>query len=98
MDEIKISDDVYEQIKDFPKSGLLTKEQRSLIDRLILNEELKKRYLSFCVCKMCKQPNTGHYSWCQPCVSDHFQPNFKSWTSGNNEVDKLIQKAQLEAK
>ncbi|GBC33770.1 kinase-like domain-containing protein [Rhizophagus irregularis DAOM 181602=DAOM 197198] len=28
----------------------------------------------------------------------HFQQNFKNWTSGNHEVDKLIQKTQLKAK
>src|SRR5581483_4571153 len=33
--------------------------------------------------------------WCRICT---FQQNFKNWTSGNNDVDKFIQKAQLKAK
>ncbi|UZO16273.1 uncharacterized protein OCT59_007662 [Rhizophagus irregularis] len=43
MGEFKLSDVIIEQIKDFNHRNL-TKEQKSLIDKLILNEELKKRY------------------------------------------------------
>ncbi|UZO13078.1 uncharacterized protein OCT59_004584 [Rhizophagus irregularis] len=43
MDEIKLSDDVFEQIKDF-NHFILTEEQKSLIDKLITDEELKERY------------------------------------------------------
>ncbi|PKY56696.1 hypothetical protein RhiirA4_477171 [Rhizophagus irregularis] len=35
-------------------------------------------------------PKTA-YNWCQ-CI---IQQNFKNWTSGNHEIDKFIQKAQL---
>jgi DNA-directed RNA polymerase subunit RPC12/RpoP len=100
MDEIKLSDDVFEQIKDF-KHRNLTKEQESLIDKLITDEELKERYKKNGLCNKCKQPNTGHTgysgSYCQPCNSKRFQQNFKNWTSGNHDVDEFIQKAQLEA-
>ena len=50
----KLSNDVINQIKDFPKPNTyhcyypfydhLTQEQKSLIDELIPNEELKERY------------------------------------------------------
>jgi hypothetical protein len=96
MEEIKLSDDVFKQIKDFEHS-YLTEEQSLLIDKLILNEELKERYKDYGLCKECKQPKTS-YSYCRSCNSRHFQQNFKNWTSGNNEVDKFIQKAQLKAK
>ncbi|EXX53261.1 hypothetical protein RirG_245590 [Rhizophagus irregularis DAOM 197198w] len=92
MEEFMLSGDIIEQIKDFYHREL-TDEQSLLIDKLILNEELKKRYKMNGLCKDCKQPKiTG--AWCQ-CK---FQQNFKNWTSGNNEIDKLIQKAQLKAK
>src|SRR5581483_2512525 len=69
---------------------------------LIPNVELKQRYKRYGLCKGCKQPNTGvfnlHYSWCQSCNSKRFQQNFKNWTSGNSDVDKLIQESQLNAK
>ncbi|PKC65037.1 hypothetical protein RhiirA1_395609 [Rhizophagus irregularis] len=43
MEEFTLSDDVFEQIKDF-NNRKLTDEQKLLIDKLILNEELKERY------------------------------------------------------
>jgi serine/threonine protein kinase len=92
MEEFTLSDDVIEQIKDFDYLHL-TDEQRLLIDKLILNEELKERYKENGLCNECKQPKAAYY-WCQ-CK---FQQNFKNWTSGNNEVDKFIQKVQLKAK
>ena len=96
MDEFKLSDDVFNQIKDF-RHRFLTQEQKLLIDKLILNEELKARYKRYGLCKKCKQPNTNDW-WCQPCISKYFQRNFQNWTSGNHDVDEFIQKAQLKAK
>ena len=71
MEEIKLSDDVFDQIKDFNHWNL-TEKQKLLIDKLILNEELKARYKQHGLCKKCKQPNTN-YLWCQPCISKYFQ-------------------------
>ena len=96
MEHSYISDDVYKQIKDF-KYEYLSEEQKLLIDKLIPNEELKQRYKRFGFCKECKQPNTDYY-WCQSCNSKRFQQNFQNWTSGNSDVDKLIQESQLNAK
>ncbi|POG78583.1 hypothetical protein GLOIN_2v1472946 [Rhizophagus irregularis DAOM 181602=DAOM 197198] len=47
-------------------------------------------------CKECYQKNTGH-RWCKACYAEHFQQNFENWTSGNNDIDKFIQNAQLKA-
>ncbi|CAB4420186.1 unnamed protein product [Rhizophagus irregularis] len=96
MVEIKLTDDVFEQIKEFDRYDL-TEEQKSLIDKLITNEELKERYKKNGLCENCKQPNTRNYN-CQSCNSQHFQQNFKNWTSGNHDIDEFIQKAQLKAK
>ena len=104
MEQNYISNDVFEQIKDFNhRERELTEEQKLLIDELIPNEELKQRYIDHGLCKGCKQPNTNNnsalnYVWCQPCNSKRFQQNFKNWTSGNSDVDKLIQESQLNAK
>ena len=92
IEEIKLSDDVIEQIKDFNRRNL-TEEQESLIDKLILDDELKRYYRNNGLCNECKQPKTT--IWCRIC---NFQRNFKNWTSGNNDVDKFIQKIQLNAK
>src|SRR5277367_5850878 len=95
MEEIKLSDDVIEQIKDF-KHRELTEEQK------LLNEELKNRYIRHSLCKECKQPNTGDYygkyPWCQSCNGKRFQQNFQNWTSGNHDIDELIRRTQLDAK
>ncbi|RIA98335.1 kinase-like domain-containing protein [Glomus cerebriforme] len=100
MEQEYLSDDVIEQIKDFYHSidadyGL-TEEQKLLIDKLIINEELKERYKKYGLCKECKQPNI-HYRWCQSSAK-HFQQKFQNWSSGNSEVDKIIQESQLNAK
>jgi hypothetical protein len=100
MEEIKLNDDVIEQIKDFDIDNL-TEEQKLLIDKLILNEELKNRYKEYGLCEECKQPNTDYYSghyWCQSCNGKRFQQNFQNWTSGNHDIDELIQRTQLKAK
>ena len=89
----QLDDGVYEQIKDF-KCRELTKEQESLVDKLILDEELKNNYKKYGLCKKCKQPK-NNYNWCRVCV---FQQNFQNWTSGNHIVDKFIQKIQLKAR
>ena len=60
MEEIKLSDDVFEQIKDFNPWNL-TEEQELLIDKLTLNEELKENYKKYGLCKECKQPKTGWF-------------------------------------
>ena len=61
MEEIKLSDDVIDQIKDF-NHYKLTEEQKLLIDKLILNEELKECYKKHGLCEKCKQPKTTY--WC----------------------------------
>src|SRR5436305_9919148 len=94
---LKLSDDVINQIKDFPYvydfyDNLLTEEQKSFIDKLIPNEELRERYKKYGLCKECSQPNTSHddfytRGWCQSCNSKHFQQHFNKWTSDNKEID-----------
>src|SRR2546429_7010246 len=96
IEEIKLGDEVIEQIKYF-YHWQLNNKQELLIDKLILNEELKGRYKNYGLCNECKQPNTDH-SWCQSCNAKHFQQNFKNWTSGNHDIDEYIQNLQVKAK
>ena len=79
-DVFELSDAVYEQIKDFHHNHL-TEEQNLLINKLILNEELKECYKEYGLCEKCKQPKSNY--WCRICM---FQQNFKNWTSGNHDV------------
>ncbi|GBC18966.2 kinase-like domain-containing protein [Rhizophagus irregularis DAOM 181602=DAOM 197198] len=99
MEKIKLNDEIIEQIKDF-EWGNLTIKQSAIIEKLILNEELNRRYKDYGLCRECKQPKAGHYYnnyWCQSCNSKHFQEDFKNWTSGNHEVDKFIQSLQIKS-
>src|ERR1051325_10670595 len=95
----KLTDDVINQIKDFTYYDL-TEEQKSLIDELIPNEELREQYKKYGLCNECSQPNTGGsvtFPWCQSCNSKHFQQDFNKWTSGNKEIDEFIQNFQSNA-
>ncbi|RIA81734.1 kinase-like domain-containing protein [Glomus cerebriforme] len=94
MEQKYLCDNVFEQIKDFEHRNL-TEQQNLLIDKLILNEELKEHYKNNGLCKECKQLNTGYYEWCKACNAKHFQQNFENWTSGNDDIDKFIQDTQL---
>ncbi|PKK64938.1 hypothetical protein RhiirC2_786831 [Rhizophagus irregularis] len=90
MDEIKLSDDVIEQIKDFNHNHLTEEQELSSIDKLITDKK-------YGLCKKCKQLNTDYY-YCQSCKSQNFKQNFINWSSGNHDIDEFIQKAQLKAK
>ncbi|UZO13067.1 uncharacterized protein OCT59_004573 [Rhizophagus irregularis] len=59
MDEIILSDDILEKIKNF-RYYRLTKEQESLLDELIADKELIKCYKKHGSCNICNQPRTGN--------------------------------------
>ncbi|RGB26478.1 kinase-like domain-containing protein [Rhizophagus diaphanus] len=59
-------------------------------------KDLEIRKQLYGMCKECNEPGTGFY-WCQPCNAKRFQDNFNKWTSGNNNIDDLIQQSQLNA-
>jgi hypothetical protein len=58
--------------------------------------DLEKRKEVYGICGECNEPGTGEY-WCQPCNAKRFKENFKNWTSGNKNIDELIQQSQLDA-
>ena len=58
-------------------------------------EDLEKRKEAYGICGECNEPGTGRY-WCQPCNAKRFKENFKNWTSGNKDIDELIQQSQLD--
>jgi len=58
--------------------------------------DLEKRKEVYGICGECNEPGTG-YKWCQPCNAKRFKKNFKNWTSGNKNIDELIQQSQLNA-
>ena len=59
-------------------------------------KDLEKRKEVYGICGECNEPGTGR-KWCQPCNAKRFKENFKNWTSGNKDIDELIQHSQLNA-
>jgi hypothetical protein len=56
--------------------------------------DLEKRKEVYGVCGECNEPGTGDH-WCQSCNAKRFKENFKNWTSGNENIDELIQQSQI---
>jgi hypothetical protein len=47
------------------------------------------------ICENCKEKCLAT-SFCEYCVRNYLKENFSNWTSGNNDIDNLIQKCQME--
>src|SRR4051812_25828015 len=58
-------------------------------DRIIFNEGTKR------ICENCNQKCLA-ISYCEYCIRKFLEANFSKWSSGNQDIDKLIQKCQLE--
>src|ERR1044072_610905 len=63
---------------------------------IVYMEDLEKRKKVYGICGECNEAGTG-MRWCQPCNAKRFKENFKNWTSGNKDIDELIQYSQLNA-
>ncbi|EXX60005.1 Cdc15p [Rhizophagus irregularis DAOM 197198w] len=61
-------------------------------DRYIIIHNLGTRR----ICENCNQKCLAT-SYCEYCVQNYLKTKFSSWTSGNNDIDNLIQKCQSEA-
>ena len=58
-------------------------------DKIVFNEGTKR------VCENCNQKCLATL-FCEYCVRNYLKDNFSNWTSGNNDIDNLIRKCQLE--
>src|ERR1051325_8791014 len=58
-------------------------------DKIRLNKGTKR------ICENC-QDECLATSYCEHCVRNYLKANFSKWTSGNDDVDNLIQKCQME--
>ena len=57
----------------------------------ILNHEGTKR-----ICENCQDECLATL-YCEHCVRNYLKANFSNWTSGNDDIDNLIQECQMEA-
>ena len=61
------------------------------------NETEKEKYrMLYGRCKGCSQVMKIPF-WCSSCNSDRFKQDFVKWTSGNDDIDKLIKDNQTSA-
>ncbi|GET65703.1 kinase-like domain-containing protein [Rhizophagus irregularis DAOM 181602=DAOM 197198] len=78
----------------------LTKDEKSYIIKLLnedfdyykilLNEGTKR------ICENCHDECLATL-YCEHCVRNYLKSKFSNWTSGNNDIDNLIQQCQMEA-
>ena len=59
-------------------------------------KDLEKRKQVYGICGECNEPGTGE-EWCRDCNAKRLEGNFKSWTSGNKNIDEFIQQSQINA-
>src|SRR5579871_1113875 len=52
--------------------------------------------MTFRKCPECNS-EMSNVDYCKPCNSNHFRDNFPNWTSGDDNIDKLIRESQLSA-
>src|SRR5947209_7631145 len=57
--------------------------------KVLYNEGTKR------ICEDC-QDECLATEYCEHCVRNYLKANFSKWTSGNNDIDYLIQKCQME--
>src|SRR5436190_19728269 len=69
------------------KQRLLTKSYDR--NKVLFNEGTKR------ICKNCNQECLATL-YCEYCVRNYLKANFSNWTSGNDNIDNLIQKCQME--
>ena len=78
----------------------LTKDEKAYAIR-DLNEIYDKNKLSFNegekrICEICNQECLATL-YCEICVRNYLKANFSNWTSGNDNIDNLIQKCQMDS-
>src|SRR5205809_1621987 len=58
-------------------------------NKILFNEGTKR------ICENCNQECLATL-YCEHCVRNYLKANFSNWTSGNDDIDKLIQNCQME--
>src|ERR1051325_10100406 len=59
-------------------------------NKMVYNKGAKR------ICENCQDECLATL-FCEHCVRNYLKANFENWTSGNNDIDKLIQECQMKA-
>src|SRR2546423_12191126 len=78
----------------------LTKDEKTYAIRLLTKgydrNKVRRNEGTKRICENCNQECLATL-YCEYCVRNYLKTNFSNWTSGNNDIDNLIQKCQMEA-
>ena len=58
-------------------------------NKMLMNEGAKR------ICENCQDECLATL-FCEHCIRNYLKANFENWTSGNNDIDNLIQECQME--
>ncbi|POG71020.1 hypothetical protein GLOIN_2v1610876 [Rhizophagus irregularis DAOM 181602=DAOM 197198] len=84
-----------DQLKSFNHCKLFPK-QEWIVNKLIPNAELNKRYKSYGLCLDCQQPKIDEFN-CQTCGTRYLIQYFKELTSSSNPENEIIKKFQSDS-
>src|ERR1044072_9112597 len=100
--DINIHNDIHKQY-EFKKQTIvanesLTKDEKAEALRL-LTRDYDRDKINYSegttrICENCNQECLATLH-CEHCVRNYLKANFSNWTSGNDEVDNLIQECQI---
>src|ERR1044072_3378175 len=103
LTDTRIHNDIYKQY-EFQKQTVLadkslTNDEKTEAIRLLTRDYDRNKVLdnegTKRICENCNQECLATL-YCEYCVRNYLKANFSNWTSGNDDIDSLIQKCQLE--
>jgi hypothetical protein len=93
-----------DKISEFLRQTILTDETLTEDEKLVsinfINKNFDKHKIqndkgTKRICEDCQNECLAT-SYCENCIRNYLKENFSNWTSGNNDIDNLIQKCQME--
>ena len=104
LTDTKIHDDIHKRY-EFKKQTILADELLTKDEKTYAIRHLTKSYDRHKIffnsgtrrtCENCNQECLATL-YCEYCIRNYLEANFSNWTSGNDDIDNLIQKCQMEA-
>ena len=98
-----IHTDIHKQYEFMQQTVLtdesLTKDEKTEAIRLLIKNYDRDKILNNTgtkrICENCNQKCLATL-YCEHCVQNYLKAKFSNWTSGNDDIDNLIQKCQME--
>src|ERR1043166_3935846 len=100
--DINIHNNIHKQY-EFKKQTIvadesLTKDEKAEALRILIEDYDQDKIIynkgTTRICENCNQECLAT-SYCELCVRNHLKANFSNWTSGNDDIDNLIQECQI---